>query len=114
MASYAENPFADNLAQPLGMNFAASLIFHGALVALLFISAHYSPHEDSWGGPGGAISVGVVGSVPGIPMPRPEHATPNRVVDESKGLYKSEPPPKIKQPPPDTVALPKFNLVKPP
>lgn len=114
MASYAENPIADNLAQPLGMNFAASLIFHGALVALLFISAHYSPHEDSWGGPGGAITVGVVGSVPGIPMPRPELATPNRVVDESKGLYKSEPPPKVPEKQPDATPIPKFDRVKPP
>jgi protein TonB len=114
MAPYAENPIADNLAQPLGMNFAASLIFHGSLVALLFISAHYSPHEDSWGGPGGAITVGVVGSVPGIPMPRPELATPNRVVDESKGLYKSEPPPKIPEKQPDATPIPKFDRVKPP
>jgi periplasmic protein TonB len=114
MASYAENSIPDNLTRPLGNFFAASLALHCVLGALLYISAHYSPHEESWGGPGGAISVGVVGSVPGIPMPRPELASPNRVVDESKGLYKTEPPPKIPEKQPDATPIPKFDRVKPP
>ena len=114
MASYVENAIPDNLTRPLGSFFAASLILHCALGALLFISAHYSPQQDSWGGPGGAISVGVVGSVPGIPMPRPEVETSSRVVDESKGLYKSEPPPKIPEKEARATPIPKFDRIKPP
>jgi periplasmic protein TonB len=113
MASIAENPAFDNWTRPLGKFFAGSLVFHVALAALLVISAKYSHQEESWGGPGGAISVGVVGSVPGIPMPRPEVETTNRVVDESKGLYKSEPVPKV-VPPPDATPIPKFERNKPP
>jgi periplasmic protein TonB len=113
MAAIAQNPALDNWTRPLGGFFAGSLVFHVVLGALLFISATYSHHEESWGGPGGAISVGVVGSVPGIPMPRPEVETTNRVVDESKGLYKSEPAPKA-VPPPDATPIPKFERNKPP
>jgi hypothetical protein len=110
MASIAQNPAFDNwtraawqvLCWVAGISMPCSL--------LLFISATYSHQEESWGGPGGAISVGVVGSVPGIPMPRPELASPNRVVDESKGLYKSEPPPKIPEKQPDAYADSK-NLI---
>jgi periplasmic protein TonB len=113
MASIAQNPAFDNWTRPLGGFFAGSLVFHAVLGVLLFISATYSHQEESWGGPGGAISVGVVGSVPGVPMPRPEVETTNRVVDESKGLYKSEPVPKA-VPPPDATPIPKFERNKPP
>jgi len=90
-----------------------SLLFHGGLVTLLIISSFYSHRGDLWGGPGGAIQVGLVGSVPGVPLPRPEVETTNRVVDESKGLYKSEPAPKV-QPPSDATPIPKFERNKPP
>lgn len=113
MAAIAQNPAFDNWTRPLGKFFAGSVVFHAVLAALLVISAMYSHQEESWGGPGGAISVGVVGSVPGIPMPRPEVETTNRVVDESKGLYKSEPVPKA-VPPPDATPIPKFERNKPP
>jgi periplasmic protein TonB len=91
-----------------------SLFFHALLLGGLIVSSAYSHRGEGWGGPGGAITVGVVGSVPGIPMPRPEAMTPSRVVDESKGLYKTEPPPEIKVPPPDAVPIPKFEKLKPP
>lgn len=109
----ADNSVPDNLTRPLRNFFAASLAFHAVLGLLLFLSANYSHREESWGGPGGAISVGVVGSVPGIPMPRPEVETTNRVVDESRGLYKSEPTPKP-VPQPDATPIPKFERNKPP
>jgi periplasmic protein TonB len=90
-----------------------SLVLHGGLLTLLVVSGYYSHQGDLWGGPGGAISVGLVGSVPGVPMPRPEVETQSRVVDESKGLYKSEPAPKV-PPPPDATSIPKFERNKPP
>src|SRR5580700_9759398 len=104
-----DNP-ADNLKGPLWL----SVLMHAALAGFLIYSGIHSHTGDLWGGAGGAITVGLVGNVPGIPMPRPEMETPNRVVDESKGLYKAEPAPEVKEPPPpDTIALPKFKLEKP-
>jgi protein TonB len=88
---------------------------HIGIAVLLIVNAYLSHRAGDWGGPGGAISVGIVGNVPGIPMPRPELETPNRVVDDSKGLYKTPPPPEIKAPPPpDAVPITKFKLLKPP
>ncbi len=112
MTAIAQTRTAVDLGQPLGSYLAGSVVFHLALVGFL-IASGYTHHEESWGGPGGAISVGVVGSLPAIPMPRPEVETPSRVVDESKGLYKAEPVPKV-QPPPDATPIPKFERNKPP
>jgi len=109
MATLAANRTQEGLGRPLTF----SVLFHGGLLTLLAISAFFSHRGDPWGGPGGAISVGLVGSVPGVPMPRPEVETPSRVVDESKGLYKSEPQPKV-QPPADATPIPKFERNKPP
>jgi len=109
MAALAANRAQDTLGRPLTL----SVLFHGGLVVLLTISTIYSHRGESWGGPGGAITVGLVGNIPGVPMPRPEVETTNRVVDESKGLYKSEPEPKA-QPPVDVTPIPKFEKNKPP
>jgi protein TonB len=93
-----------------------SIIMHLALFALAVINVYFSHRGESWGGAGGGtVTVNLVGSAPGIPMPRPEVETPNRVVDESKGLYKTEPPPEIKEPPPpDAVPITKFKIKPPP
>jgi len=112
MTAIAGRSPADSLEKPLWFSAA----FHVALIGSLIVSGFMSHRGENWGGPGGSVTVGLVGSVPGIPMPRPETMTPNRVVDESKGLYKTEPPPEVKTPPPDAEALPKFmnNKPKPP
>lgn len=91
----------------------ASIIFHALLVLVVAISTYFSRTGESWGGPGGSVTVGLVGSVPEIPLPQPEVVSPNRVVDESKGLYKSEPQPKPK-PEPEATPIPKFERNKPP
>ena len=93
-----------------------SIIMHLALFAVAVINVYFSHRGESWGGPGGStVTVSLVGSAPGIPMPRPEVETPNRVVDESKGLYKTEPAPEIKEPPPpDAVPITKFKIKPPP
>ena len=90
-----------------------SLIVHLTFGALVALDYYFSDRGASWGGPGGSITVGLVGNVPAIPLPRPDVVSDNRVVDESKGLFKSEPaaPPK---PPPDAVPIPKFEKNKPP
>jgi protein TonB len=93
-----------------------SLILHSLLFGSLAVSTILSHRGEGWGGPGGggAVSVKLVGGVTGVPLPQPEAVTTNRVVDESKGLYKSEPKPKPKEPPPDTKKIPEFTKEKPP
>lgn len=107
MASIAASHNDDTLRRFL----YASAVLHGMLVALLAVSSFMARRGENWGGPGGSVTVGIVGSVPAIPLPRPEVETPSRVVDESKGLFKSEPKPK---PEPDATPIPKFERNKPP
>ena len=97
-----------------------SLALHSVLLASLAVSTLVSHHGDSWAGSpgGGAISVKLVsGSAvapAGVPLPRPEVVTPSRVVDTTKGLYKSEPEPKPKAPPPEAKQIPEFTKEKQP
>jgi periplasmic protein TonB len=93
----------------------ASVGLHLAILAYCAVAGWwaFTHRGENWGGPGGSISVGIVGSVPAIPLPRPDEVSPNRVVDNSKGLFKSEPQP-VPKPPPDAVPIPKFEKNKPP
>jgi protein TonB len=93
-----------------------SIGLHSLLAASLLISTLASRRGDSWGGPGGggSVSVKLVGGLNGVPLPRPEVVTPNRVVDTSKGLYKAEPQPKPKAPPIDAKQIPEFTKEKQP
>jgi len=104
--------------QPPGLKgpLTLSLVLHSLLFGSLAVSTIMSHRGDLWGGPGGggAVSVKLVGGVTGVPLPRPETVTTNRVVDESKGLYKSEPKPKPKEIPPDATPIPKFTKEKQP
>ena len=109
MAYAVANRAPESLKGPLSF----SLVFHGALAVLFISSAIFSHTGNDWGGPGGAVTVGVVGSLPAVPLPLPDVVTPSRVVDESKGLYKAEPAPKP-VPPPDATPIPKFEKNKPP
>jgi periplasmic protein TonB len=109
MSSVATYRPSDSLRWPLSL----AVVLHAALLAFLVVGAALSHRGENWGGPGGSITVGVVGGVPAIPLPHPEMQTPSRVVDESKGLYKAEPP-KIEPRPPDALPIPKFKELKPP
>jgi protein TonB len=92
-----------------------SAVFHGALAATMLVSTLISNKGESWAGSsgGGAVTVGLVGSVPAIPLPKPDAVTESRVVDESKGLFKEEPKPKP-PPPPTSEAIPEFKHEKTP
>ncbi len=93
---------------------AWSAVFHAALAGTMLASAFLSNRGDNWGGTGGgSVEVGIVGSMPGIPLPKPATITESRVVDESGGLYKAEPKPKEIPPPPDAQSLPAFDKNKP-
>jgi len=110
MASSATTYAVDeSLKRPMTL----SIAFHAALAAMMVLSTIYSHRGENWGGPGGAITVGLVGSVPGVPLPKPDVESTSRVVDESKGLYKSEPQPKV-PPPTEATPIPKFERNKPP
>ncbi len=92
-----------------------SALFHAALAGTMLVSAVVSHRGNNWGGiGGGSVEVGIVGHMPGIPLPKPAAVTESRVVDESQGLYKSEPKPKDVPPPPDAHSLPAFDRNKPP
>jgi TonB family protein len=105
-------PGADNLKKPL----VWSLGFHMILFSSLGVSTLLSHRGETWGGSGGdnAVTVGVVAKLPGIMLPRPDAVTTSRVVDETKGLYKSEPQPKPKEIAPDTKTIPQFKKEKTP
>lgn len=112
---------APNLKNPFGYSVAFHIILFGALIS----TAAFSHQGQLWGGAGGqgAININLVGNVPAIPLPKPEIATNSRVVDNTKGLYQTETPPKAipapqpKAPPPDeskAIYLPKFDKYKQP
>jgi len=109
MASAVAYRPSDNLKTPLSV----SILLHCGLAGLALFSVMHSHSGDSWGGPGGSVTVGLVGNVPAIPLPHPDVSTTSRVVDNTKGLYKAEPP-KIETPPPDALPIPKFQNLKPP
>jgi periplasmic protein TonB len=113
---------APTLKGPLGY----SVAFHLILFAAFISSAIFARQGETWGGAGGqgTINVNLVGSVPAIPLPKPDVATNSRVVDNTKGLYQTEvqpkdipaPQPKAVPPPDESKAiyLPKFNKYKEP
>jgi periplasmic protein TonB len=59
------------------------------------------------------MTVGITSSVPAIPLPRPEVETPSRVVDNTNGLFKSEPMP-LPKPDLEAIPIPTFEKKKPP
>lgn len=86
----------------------ASIALHVLLLIIAAVDTYFSHVGENWGAAGGAVTVGLVGNVPAIPLPQPEVSSPNRVVDESKGLFKSEPQPQPKQEL-DATPIPKFK-----
>jgi len=90
-----------------------SMVLHCLLVLAFGLSVYFSRAGETWGGPGGSVTVGLVGGLPAIPLPQSEVVSPNRVVDESKGLYQSQPQPKPR-PELDATPIPKFEKEKPP
>jgi periplasmic protein TonB len=112
MSAIAQSPRDDAALFRWGLSMA--VLLHIVLLGLLVVGEFFVPSKENWGSPGaGSVRVGIVGSVPQIPLPHPELETPNRVVDETKGLYKEEPP-KIEQPAPDAIPLPTISKIKPP
>jgi periplasmic protein TonB len=94
-----------------------SVAFHLFLLASLAVSTLLSHRGETWGGAGGegSINMNLVGSIPAVPLPKPDVVTTNRTVDTTKGLYTEEPQPKTK-PPEDQhpLYIPQFDRYKEP
>ena len=96
----------------LKVRFVWSATLHAALAATVIVSALINGRGENWGGSGGgSVSVGLVSSLPAIPLPKPAAVTPSRVVDETKGLYKAEPVLKV-VPPITAQPIPVFKDTK--
>ncbi len=93
-----------------------SAVFHTLLFGSLAISTLLSHTGAGWGssGGGGVISVKLVGGLEAVPLPKPDAVTTNRVVDPTKGFYKSEPKPKAPEPKIAADQIPEFTKEKQP
>jgi protein TonB len=94
-----------------------SLTLHVLLFLTVLGYATFGPRfGGGWGqrwGTGDATHMGVVTSLPGIPLPAPMLSTPSAVATQNTGLYKTEPESKV-EPPPQAEEIPKFKeAVKP-
>jgi TonB family protein len=113
MPQLPHHPGAMDLKKPLFW----SVVFHSLLFGSLTVSTIYSHRGDMWGSAGGdnSVSVGLVAKLPGIMLPRPDAVTTSQTVDTTKGLYKAEPQPKVKEiDPPDVKKIPEFAKDKTP
>jgi protein TonB len=93
----AERNHRESFKRPL----TASVALHAILLLIVLVVAPEAHQRgEPWGGPGGgAISVSVVRSLPGIPLPRPEVVTPSRRATESSGLHRREPTREVRREP---------------
>jgi len=108
--------FMDERRDTLRGTLVLSLILHATLFVVLvtytMLGFHLGGVGREWGTKG-AIRMGAVSSLPGIPLPAPLRTTPSTVATQNTGLYKTEPQPK-EEPPPDAQQIPKLkDAVKP-
>ncbi len=105
----ATRPRVDSLKMPLIL----AIALHGCILVFALVGNFLTGHENNWGGPGGSVTIGAVGSLPAIPLPQPDVQTNNQVVDNSKGLFDNESKAKPVAPP-DATQIPSFEKNKPP
>jgi protein TonB len=103
--------------ETLGRAVLLSLALHGLLfVTAVGYGAFGTRFGGGWGrnwGTGGAMRIGAVASLPGVPLPAPLLATHNILATQNLGLYQTEPAAKV-EPPPEAEEIPKFKeAVKP-
>ena len=106
-------PGADILYQrdPMGKPLTGSLLFHGALLALVLVSPHLMPKTILLGSPthnSGSIGVNVVKS---IPIPQREGAI-NRVANDTQSIVPQKPEPKVTPKPVAKEKTPPVNAIQ--
>lgn len=89
-----------------------SIVFHASLFVGGFVYSFVAPRfGGGWGarwGTGGAVRVGAVASLPGVPLPAPVVASRSTVATENPGLYRAEPK-KEPEPEPKVEKVPQFK-----
>ena len=102
----------DTLRGPVLFSLILHIVLFGIAVTYTMLGFHLGGAGREWG-TAGAVRMGAVSSVPGIPLPSPLLSTPSTVATQSPSPYKEEPKPK-EEPPPEAQEIPKFKeAVKP-
>jgi TonB family protein len=102
----------DNLRGTLVISIVMHVVLFVFVVTYTLIGFHLGGTGQGWGTQG-AVKMGAVASLPGIPLPSPLLTTSSQVVTQNTGLTKTEPQPK-EEPAPDAQQIPKFkDSVKP-
>ena len=102
--------------QPLGKAFMGSLLTHGLLVGIVFMSGLFNLKEN-WGSPHASSGSVGVNMVKTIPIPRHEGPT-NPLANDTKSIAPQEPAPvkpkpEVKLPEPNAIPIPnKFEKPK--
>jgi TonB family protein len=104
----------DQRRDTLGGTLLLSVILHAVLFVIVvtytMIHFHLGGSGPSWG-ENGAVKMGAVATLPGMPLPTPLLTTPSTVVTQNTGVARNEP---REEPPPDAEQIPKFkDAVKP-
>jgi TonB family protein len=106
------NLHRDNLRGTLLLSLVLHIVLFVFVVTYTLLHFHLGGSGQNWG-TNGAVQMGAVPSVPGVPLPTPMRTTPNTVATPNPGLTKTEPQPK-EEPPPEAQQIPKFkDAVKP-
>ena len=102
----------DNLRGTLLLSLVLHIVLFVFVVTYTLLHFHLGGGGQSWG-TNGAVQMGAVASLPGVPLPTPMLTTPSTVATQNTGVTKTEPQPK-EEPPPEAQQIPKFKeAVKP-
>jgi TonB family protein len=91
-----------------------SVVLHSSLAVFIVASAIFHWNREQWSGTGSlgnSAKVNLVSSG-GLPLPKPAVVSESQVVDQTKSLYREEPP-KPPEPKTEAVKIPKFDKEKP-
>jgi TonB family protein len=101
----------DTLRGTLLLSVGVHALLFVILVTYTMLGFHLGGYGREWGS-AGAVRMGAVATMPGIPLPTPLLTTPSTVATQNPSPYKEEPKHE-EEPPPDAQQIPKFkNAVK--
>lgn len=106
------NLHRDNLRGTLLISLILHVVLFVFAVTYTLLHFHLGGSGQSWG-TNGAVQMGAVAFLPGVPLPTPMLTTLSHVATQNTGLTQTEPQPK-EEPPPEAQQIPKFKeAVKP-